>query len=156
MAAESSTVCSSTRKRFARAGDLALRRAGLVGGLLAVEKRLRDGGADAARRVGAVDFGARRCVVGRAARGDVSCRCIGNRRCAVSGDLRTIARQRLRHVFVGGANLGALRVELRIVLIGAHQRSLDRVGQSGRRAHIRHQQDRSRSSGNQLHPTHPW
>ncbi len=42
-------------QRLARAGDLALRRAGPVGGLLAVEQRLLDRDADAARRIGAVD-----------------------------------------------------------------------------------------------------
>ena len=53
-------------------------------------------------------------------------------------DARTIARKRLRHVFVYGSNLGTLRIELRIVLVGAHQRSLDRIGQGGRQAHMRH------------------
>src|SRR6266576_6390842 len=41
---------------FARARDLALRGAGPVGGLLAVEKRLRHREAGAARSVGAVNF----------------------------------------------------------------------------------------------------
>jgi hypothetical protein len=40
---------------FARAGDLAFGRTRLVGGLLAVEQRLRHGHANAARRIGAVD-----------------------------------------------------------------------------------------------------
>src|SRR5206468_5843101 len=42
---------------FARAGNLALSRSGPVRGLLAVEERLRDGRADAARRIGAINWG---------------------------------------------------------------------------------------------------
>jgi hypothetical protein len=150
VAAESSTFCSSTR--IARAGNLALRGAGLVGGLLAVIQRLRHREAGAARRVQAVKF-ASDDLGGRAALGGIR---IGVLLADAGGDrdLRTITRKRLRHVFVGGADLGALRVELRIVLIGAHQRGLDGIGQDRCRTRKRHQQDRSRSSGNQLRPRH--
>jgi len=77
-------------QRFARARDLALRRTGSVGGLLAVEERLRHRGADAARRVGAVNFGSHDCG-GRAARGGVG---VGILITGAAGDrdFRTIAR----------------------------------------------------------------
>jgi hypothetical protein len=75
---------------------------------------------------------------------------------AGDGDAGAIARQRLRHVFVGGPHRGALRVELRIGLIGAHQRSLNRVCQSRRRTDGGHQEDCERSSGNKLRATHTW
>ena len=52
---------------FPRARNLALGRAGPVGGLLAVEQRLRHGGADAARRIGAVNYGSDDPVPGRPA-----------------------------------------------------------------------------------------
>ena len=42
---------------FARGGNLAFGGAGLIGGHLAVEQVLRDGGADAARRIGAMNSG---------------------------------------------------------------------------------------------------
>ena len=61
-------------------------------------------------------------------------------------DFWTIARQCLRHVFVSGPDVGALRIELGIVLIGAHQRRLDRIGQGGRRTCKRQQETRSRYS----------
>jgi len=65
VAAASSTVCSSTRKPSRADETWLFRGTGPVGGLLAVEQRLRDGGADAARRVGAVNLGAHDLVGGR-------------------------------------------------------------------------------------------
>ena len=121
---------------FARAGDLALRGTGPVGGLLAVEKRLRNRDTGAARRIGAMnlspdDLG--RGAAGRGIRVEVLVARAGSDR-----DARSIARKRLRHVFVDRSNLRALRIELRIVLVGADQRSLNRIGQGGRQAHMRH------------------
>jgi len=120
-------------QRFARARDLAFRRPGPVRRLLAVEERLRDGGADAARRICAVNAGTHQRIVVAA----LGAERVGVLIAGARGDRdpRTIAGQRLRHVFVGEANLRALRVQLRIILIGAHQRCLDRVGQSGNRPH---------------------
>ena len=137
---------------FARARDLALRRAGFVGGLIAVVKRLRDREAGGGGGSVAVNFGLDE-IAGSAALGG---KLIGILVADAAGesDLRAIARQRLRHVFIGGTDRGALGVELRIVLVGAHQRGLDRVGKGRRRAHTRHQQYRNRSSGNELHATH--
>ena len=43
-------------------------------------------------------------------------------------DARTIARQRLRNGFIGGAHRSALGIELRIVLVGLGQRPFQRVG----------------------------
>ena len=139
---------------FARARDLAFRRAGPVGGLIAVEKRLRDREAGGARWVGAVNFGSdelgRRAALGRIDVGVLIAEARGQR------DLGPIAGKRLWYVFVGRPDRRALRVELGVVLIGAHQRRLDRVGKHGRRAHAHQQKDRSRSPGNDLHPTHSW
>ena len=44
-----------------------------------------------------------------------------------------IARQRLRHVLVGRAQNGALRIKLRIVLVGLRQRPFQRVGRRATR-----------------------
>ena len=65
--------------------------------------------------------------------------------------LRTVARQSLRHVFVDRANLGALRVELRIALIGAHQGGFDGLGHGGRGACEGHQQNRRRNPVKTFH-----
>ncbi len=139
---------------FARTRHLALGRAGSVGGLIAVVEVLRDGEARTARCVGAVNFGpdelCRRAAL-RAVDVGVLIACARSHR-----DLGAITGQRLRHVLVGGADLRALCVELWIVLIGTNERCLDRVGQGGRRTRICHQEDRSRSRGDDLHPIHPW
>ncbi len=65
---------------FARARDLALRRPGFVGGLIAVVKRLRDREAGGARWVGGVNFGLDE-IAGSAALGGEAHRYIGSRRC---------------------------------------------------------------------------
>ena len=59
--------------------------------------------------------------------------------------LRTIARQRLRHVLVGAAQLGALGIELRIVLIGAHQRLGQALGAGGARGREHREQDQAQN-----------
>ena len=47
-------------------------------------------------------------------------------------ELRAIARQSLRHIFVGRAQRGPLRVQRRIMLIGLHQSPVERVSPSRR------------------------
>src|SRR4030081_1462674 len=146
VAAESSTDCSRTRKA-SRAPETWLSAArGLLAaclplyrGCLAFEKVFGDGRTDRPWRIRAVIWGFDE-VVGIAARGEegVGVLIAG---AGGDGDPWTIARQRLRHVLVGGAHRGALRIELRIDLIGAHQRGLDRVGQCRRRTETGHQED---------------
>ena len=140
-------------QRFACRRYLALGRTRPVGGLLAVEQRLRDGQAGAARWIGAGNVAPHEPVHVAARRGHH----VGvlNARARSDCDLGAVAGKRLRHVFVGDANLRTLRVELRVGLIGAHQRSLDRVGQRGHWPQQSYQKGRSRSSGEDLHPTHP-
>ncbi|MGY4454148.1 hypothetical protein ACVWZR_008808 [Bradyrhizobium sp. i1.3.1] len=135
-------------QRFAGAGNLALGGARPVAGDVAVIERLRDGHTHAARHARPVDW----CVT-RPRR--TQCILILIAAVRRQRDPGTIARQRLRHVLVGRAHLGALCVELRIVLIGPHQGGLDRVRQGRRRPGKRQQQDRNRSSGEELHPMHP-
>jgi len=135
-------------QRLAGSRDLALRRARPVGGLIAVVERLVDG------QAGAIG------LKGRVAMDRQTLLLLLNVLILIAGaevdsDLGAIARQRLWHVFVSRAHLGALRVKLRIVLIGAHQRSLDRIRQGRRRRDKRQQQDRNRCSGEELHPMHP-
>ncbi len=141
-------------QRFARARDLALRGAGFVGGLTAIVQSLRDREAGAARWVDAVGFGSH--DLGRGAAGGNVGVGVLNTGGGRERYFRAIAGQRLRHVFVGHPHRGALRVELRIVLIGPHQCSLDRIRQGGRQIRVTYQKDRSRSSGECLHPIHPW
>ena len=116
-------------QRLARGIDLAFRLPGLVGGLKAVEERLRRRW----RRRCANRMSGRRCVfVGPPADHGNSWRGIGVIVAAVGGEaqLRPVARQRLRHVLVDRAQRCALRVKRRIVLIGLHQRPFERIGRS--------------------------
>jgi hypothetical protein len=103
---------------------LALRLTGAVAGLKPVERRVAGIERIGLRRHGAGLLIVDRLLVDELARGHVG---------ILLADLdgrahpRAIAGQCLRHVLVGGAHRGALRVELRIVLIGLDQRALERV-----------------------------
>src|ERR1700753_465463 len=112
VAADSNTVCSSTR----RASRETLRCTGPVGGYIAVVEGLGDREAGTARWIGAVGLGPDE-IGRRTANGGID---IGILITGAGGDsdFRAIARQCLRHVFVSGPDTGALGVELGIVLIG--------------------------------------
>ena len=96
------------------------------------EGDVRDAGG--ARRVGAVVLGSddlgRRTADGGIGIGILVAGAGGD------SDFRAIARQRLRHVFVGGSDAGTLRIELGVILIGAHQRSLNGIGEDRLRTRI--------------------
>jgi hypothetical protein len=49
----------------------------------------------------------------------------------IRADARPIAGERLRHALIGLADSCALRIELRIVLVGSGQRRLDLLGRRG-------------------------
>jgi len=97
--------------------------------------RLGDGLAALIERLGQRDAGAAR--IGQAMRRERR----GRRRrlepLAARGGVelhrRAPARQRLVHAFVGGAQIGALGLELRIVVVGVGERGLERFGARGRR-----------------------
>lgn len=135
-----------TAQRFAGAGHLALRGARPVGGLVAVVQGLGSSQSDASRNAGPAGWRTAALAL------EVRVLIAAARR---QRDPGAIAGQGLRHVFVSRAHLGTLCVELRIVLIGAHQCRLDRVRQGRHRPGKRQQQDRNRSSGEELHPMHP-
>src|SRR6185369_14799659 len=48
----------------------------------------------------------------------------------VEGHARAVARQRLRHAFIGGTRRSPLRIQRRIVHIGEYQRPIERIGKS--------------------------
>src|ERR1700722_17095624 len=117
VAAESSTVCSSTLSA-SRAPETWL---------------------SAARRLGAMEFAAETGGDGLS----ISILISGAR---ADRGLGTVARQSLWNILIDRADLGALRVELRVVLIGAHQRGLDGIGQ-GRAGNLHQKECRQRGSG---------
>ena len=123
-------------QRLARRRHQLLGLPGAARGAQAVEQRLRDGSAvalqgDGAGRSLAVGGAVPAALVVLVMRVQILladvCREVG---------ARAIAGQRLRNGFVGGADRGALGVELRIVLVGLGQRPGQRVG--GCRAASKH------------------
>ena len=119
-------------QRLARAIDLAFRLPGTIGGLEAVEQRICPVGGDAAREecLGKRDIGddaADRKLLHR----------IGVIITPLRGDayLGAIAGEGLRHILIGRAQRGALRVERRIVLVGLHQGPFERVRRCVRTGH---------------------
>ena len=110
-------------QRLAAGFHLKLGDAHAVGGLEAVEQRLRHRHADGPRFLcRGLDRVVRKQVAD------------GLHPAAQAGDdLRPIAGQRLRHILVGGALAGALGIELRIGLVSFHQRIGDGFGMAGGR-----------------------
>ena len=117
-------------QRLACRRNLTFCRPDLVSGLAAVEQRLRSGRAVGGRLSVALDR--HRCALRQRGAGDRRKKelliTILVAVAGIGGDGRAIARQRLRHAFVALADHGALRVELRIVLIGPRQRRFDGLG----------------------------
>jgi hypothetical protein len=116
---------------------------------VAVEQRLRVG-----RAVGLRSDVADRTRIADDARGGRAFRSrveelLANRR--READARPIAGERLRHALVGGAHLRALRIKLRIVLIGLGQRAAHGVGVRERRRK-RTRDKRTRARRDDEHP----
>ena len=127
-------------QRLASREHLRLGLAHRVGGLETVEHDLVDGDAD---DPGAQPRGLDRVVREQIAHG-LQARGEGG------DDLRPVARQRLRNAFVGSAQPRALGIELRVALVGAHQR----LGQGlGAERGCRQQPSRNGKRGRDAQPT---
>ena len=115
------------RKRLARGEHLAFGLARAVGGLEAVEQRLRDGGRHRwSPQYRRRPVGSSVPRVGPTILVVVSICC--SVRLPVAVTRGPIARERRRHVFIDRAGCGALGVELRIVLVGLDERAFHRAG----------------------------